>query len=55
MHRCHGGGGGGGHLHIHLHKCSSHNTTKDVKPQFQILKNILKFSKVVRDVVSKNF
>ena len=28
--------------------------SKDVNPKFQIVKNILKLSKVVRDVFSKN-
>ena len=28
---------------------------KDVKPKFSIVKNILKLSKVVTDVFSKNF
>ena len=32
-----------------------HSTTKDVKPKFKIVKNILKLRKIVRDVFSKNF
>ena len=31
------------------------SNSREVKPKFKVLKNILKLSKVVRDVFSKNF